>query len=205
MCHVIDRLIATRAVGRNDSWWWSSWGGYLECLAWWSVATIQISSPSGGGRNPKLMLATRRERHRLLWRWSFIILLAKCVGPFDSRGRSTTTKIWRRPAQQHRHHDEDKFRISNFKFSLPKFLGSNDPKAYLSWTLKVNKIFQIHHFLQNEMVAMTSFKFEDYARPLADTMTPCAQCPVDMLDRHARFGGRSLHVKTFRLRMHATT
>ncbi|KAK1681409.1 hypothetical protein QYE76_042257 [Lolium multiflorum] len=44
------------------------------------------------------------------------------------------------------------------KFNIPKFKGEDDAEAYLSWALKVDKIFRIHNYSRP-----TSLEFEDYA------------------------------------------
>ncbi|KAK1650441.1 hypothetical protein QYE76_068246 [Lolium multiflorum] len=49
------------------------------------------------------------------------------------------------------------------KFNMPKFKGEDDAKAYLSWALKVDKIFHIHNYSGGKKVAMASLEFEDYA------------------------------------------
>ena len=46
---------------------------------------------------------------------------------------------------------------------MPKFSGTNDPEAYLSWALKVDKIFRLHNYPEDKMLAMASLEFEDYA------------------------------------------
>ncbi|KAK1566072.1 hypothetical protein QYE76_018461 [Lolium multiflorum] len=46
---------------------------------------------------------------------------------------------------------------------MPKFQGEEDPDAYLSWVLKVDKIFRIHNFSEAKKVAMASLEFEGYA------------------------------------------
>ena len=46
---------------------------------------------------------------------------------------------------------------------MPKFSGANDPEAYLSWALKVDKIFRLHNYPEDKMIAMASLEFEDYA------------------------------------------
>ncbi|KAK1628507.1 hypothetical protein QYE76_002822 [Lolium multiflorum] len=61
--------------------------------------------------------------------------------------------------------------VSNFnanpmlwlKFTMPKFKGEEDVEAYLSWALKVDKIFRIHNYSGAKKVAMASLEFEDYA------------------------------------------
>ena len=39
---------------------------------------------------------------------------------------------------------------------MPKFNGSNDPEEYLSWALKVNKIFRLHNYEEEKKIAMAS-------------------------------------------------
>jgi hypothetical protein len=61
-----------------------------------------------------------------------------------------------------RPHDEgDKF--GKLKFTMPKFKGDNDADAYLSWAIKVDKIFHVHNYSEENKVAMASLEFEDYA------------------------------------------
>ena len=45
---------------------------------------------------------------------------------------------------------------------MPKFNGSNDPEEYLSWALKVHKIFRLHNYEEEKKVAMASLEFQDY-------------------------------------------
>ena len=46
---------------------------------------------------------------------------------------------------------------------MPKFAGENDPEVYLSWELKVDKIFRLHNYTQAKQVAMASLEFDEYA------------------------------------------
>ena len=45
---------------------------------------------------------------------------------------------------------------------MPKFNGTNDPEEYLSWALKVNKIFHLHNYEEEKKIAMASLEFQDY-------------------------------------------
>ena len=45
---------------------------------------------------------------------------------------------------------------------MPKFNGSNDPEEYLSWALKVEKIFRLHNYEEEKKIAMASLEFQDY-------------------------------------------
>ena len=46
---------------------------------------------------------------------------------------------------------------------MPKFTGSNEPEEYLSWELKVDKIFRMHNYSNEKMMAMASLEFDEYA------------------------------------------
>ncbi|KAK1661720.1 hypothetical protein QYE76_049879 [Lolium multiflorum] len=58
--------------------------------------------------------------------------------------------------------DEEKM-YDKLKFNMPKFKGEDDAEDYLSWALKVDKIFRIHNYSGAKKVAMASLEFEDYA------------------------------------------
>ena len=45
---------------------------------------------------------------------------------------------------------------------MPKFIGSNDPEAYISWALKVDKIVRLHNYDEEKKIAMASLEFQDY-------------------------------------------
>ena len=45
---------------------------------------------------------------------------------------------------------------------MPKFNGSNNPEEYLSWALKVDKIFRLHNYEEEKKIAMASLEFQDY-------------------------------------------
>ena len=45
---------------------------------------------------------------------------------------------------------------------MPKFTGSNDPEEYISWALKVDKIFRLHNYEEEKKIAMASLEFQDY-------------------------------------------
>jgi hypothetical protein len=53
--------------------------------------------------------------------------------------------------------------LGKLKFTMPKFDGGSDPEAYLTWELKVDKIFRIHNYSEEKKLAMASLEFEDYA------------------------------------------
>jgi hypothetical protein len=53
---------------------------------------------------------------------------------------------------------------------MPKFKGKDDPDTYLSWALKVDKIFRVHNYSEAKKVAMASLEFEDYANVWCEHM-----------------------------------
>ncbi|KAK1694292.1 hypothetical protein QYE76_010989 [Lolium multiflorum] len=67
----------------------------------------------------------------------------------------------RPPPRRNDRNEEEIF--GKLKFTMPKFQGEEDPEAYLSWVLKVDKIFRIHNFSEAKKVAMESLEFEGYA------------------------------------------
>ncbi|KAK1615033.1 hypothetical protein QYE76_020550 [Lolium multiflorum] len=67
----------------------------------------------------------------------------------------------RPPPRRNDRNEEEIF--GKLKFTMSKFQGEEDPDAYLSWVLKVDKIFRIHNFSEAKKVAMASLEFEGYA------------------------------------------
>jgi hypothetical protein len=57
--------------------------------------------------------------------------------------------------------NEEKF--GKLKFSMPKFEGTSDPDAYLTWELKVDKIFRVHNYSEEKKVHMAALDFDGYA------------------------------------------
>nr|XP_051184482.1 uncharacterized protein LOC127298681 isoform X1 [Lolium perenne]XP_051184490.1 uncharacterized protein LOC127298681 isoform X1 [Lolium perenne]XP_051184494.1 uncharacterized protein LOC127298681 isoform X1 [Lolium perenne]XP_051184500.1 uncharacterized protein LOC127298681 isoform X1 [Lolium perenne]XP_051184508.1 uncharacterized protein LOC127298681 isoform X1 [Lolium perenne]XP_051184515.1 uncharacterized protein LOC127298681 isoform X1 [Lolium perenne]XP_051184523.1 uncharacterized prot len=66
------------------------------------------------------------------------------------------------PPRRRNLEDEENM-FGRLKFTMPKFKGEEDAEAYLSWALKVDKIFRIHNYSGAKKVAMASLEFEDYA------------------------------------------
>jgi hypothetical protein len=59
------------------------------------------------------------------------------------------------------HPNEERF--DKLKFSIPNFDGGSDPEAYLTWDLKVDKIFRMHNYSEEKKMAMATLEFDDYA------------------------------------------
>jgi hypothetical protein len=63
------------------------------------------------------------------------------------------------PCRQHNNDDEDV--NGKLKFTIPKFLCTHDPKAYLFWQQQVDRIFCVHNY-NEKMVSMASTEFQEY-------------------------------------------
>jgi hypothetical protein len=63
----------------------------------------------------------------------------------------------------HARNRENEERFGKLKFTMPKFDGGSDPKAYLTWELKVDKIFCMHNYSKEKKMAMTTLEFDSYA------------------------------------------
>jgi hypothetical protein len=46
---------------------------------------------------------------------------------------------------------------------MPKFDGGSDLEAYLTWELKVDKIFHLHSYFEEKKMAMAALEFDSYA------------------------------------------
>ena len=58
-------------------------------------------------------------------------------------------------------HNEEQ-RYGKLKLTMAKFSGRYDPEEYLSWALKVDKIFRMHNYEEEKKIAMASLEFQDY-------------------------------------------
>jgi hypothetical protein len=66
----------------------------------------------------------------------------------------------RRNRRRNQHNEE---RFGKLKFTMPQFEGGSDPEAYLTWELKVDKIFRVHNYSERKKVAMAALEFDGYA------------------------------------------
>lgn len=57
--------------------------------------------------------------------------------------------------------DEEKF--GKLKLAMSKFSGGVDSEEYLTWELKVDKVFCKHNYSEDKKLAMVSLEFDDYA------------------------------------------
>ena len=49
------------------------------------------------------------------------------------------------------------------KFSIPKFEGSKDVEEYLTWELKIEKLWRLHDYTEDKKVKLASSEFDGYA------------------------------------------
>jgi hypothetical protein len=68
---------------------------------------------------------------------------------------------WHRGRHARNRQNEERF--GKLKFTMPKFDGGSDPEAYLTWELKVDKIFRLHNYSEEKKMAMAALEFDDYA------------------------------------------
>jgi hypothetical protein len=54
-------------------------------------------------------------------------------------------------------------KLGKLKFSMLKFEDTSHPDAYLTWELKVEKIFRVHNYSEEKKVHMAALNFDGYA------------------------------------------
>jgi hypothetical protein len=59
------------------------------------------------------------------------------------------------------HPNEERF--GKLKFSIPMFDGGSNPEAYLTWELKIDKIFHMYNYSKEKKMTMAALEFDDYA------------------------------------------
>jgi hypothetical protein len=60
-----------------------------------------------------------------------------------------------------RNHPNEEW-FGNHKFSIPKFDDGSNLEAYLTWELKVDKIFCMHNYSEEKKMATEALEFDDY-------------------------------------------
>lgn len=63
----------------------------------------------------------------------------------------------------HRRRRQEGGRLEGVKVKVPKFVGRNDPEAYLEWETKVEQIFSCYNYTDTQKVQVASIEFTDYA------------------------------------------
>ncbi|KAK1680829.1 hypothetical protein QYE76_041677 [Lolium multiflorum] len=49
------------------------------------------------------------------------------------------------------------------KFSIPKFEGGDDVEEYLTWELKIEKLWRLHNYTEDSKIKLASSEFDGYA------------------------------------------
>ena len=49
------------------------------------------------------------------------------------------------------------------KLSIPKFVGTTDVEEYLTWELKIEKLWRLHDYTEDKKVKLASAEFDGYA------------------------------------------
>ena len=57
------------------------------------------------------------------------------------------------------------------KFSIPKFEGGADVEEYLTWELKIEKLWRLHDYTEDRKVKLASSEFDGYALRWWDGVT----------------------------------
>ncbi|XP_068486553.1 uncharacterized protein [Phaseolus vulgaris] len=71
---------------------------------------------------------------------------------------------WRVHTFAKRHHQHHHQPQHSFDFvKLPSFSGFNDPTLYLEWEAKVEQLFNVYKFTEDQKVRLTSLVFLDHA------------------------------------------
>ena len=63
--------------------------------------------------------------------------------------------------RQPHHRDDDS--LGRPKFTIPKFEGSTDAEEYLTWELKVEKLWRMHEYTEDRKIKLASSEFDGYA------------------------------------------
>ncbi|KAK1699464.1 hypothetical protein QYE76_016161 [Lolium multiflorum] len=61
------------------------------------------------------------------------------------------------------------------KFSIPKFEGGADVEEYLTWELKIEKLWRLHDYTEDRKVKLASSEFDGYALRWWDGVTRARQ------------------------------
>jgi hypothetical protein len=49
------------------------------------------------------------------------------------------------------------------KFSIPKFESGTDVEEYLTWELKIEKLWRLHDYMEDKKIKLASSEFDGYA------------------------------------------
>ncbi|KAK1662544.1 hypothetical protein QYE76_050703 [Lolium multiflorum] len=89
----------------------------------------------------------------------------------NARGapRGDRARGWAPLGRNGRGHDEEDG-LGKPKFSIPKFEGGADVEEYLTWELKIEKLWNLHpHYTEDRKIKLASSEFDGYALRWWDT------------------------------------
>ena len=81
------------------------------------------------------------------------------VGKFALQRRRQGRKMQWDPIRR----EEVDQHLGNIKMKIPFFQGRNDPKAYLVWEMKVDMVFDCHHYSEEKKAKLAMVEFTNYA------------------------------------------
>ncbi|KAK1601096.1 hypothetical protein QYE76_018948, partial [Lolium multiflorum] len=58
---------------------------------------------------------------------------------------------------------EEEVGLGKPKFSIPKFEGGADVEEYLTWELKIEKLWRLHNYTEDRKIKLSSSEFDGYA------------------------------------------
>jgi hypothetical protein len=61
------------------------------------------------------------------------------------------------------------------KFSIPKFKGGTDVEEYLTWELKIEKLWCLHDYMEDKKIKLASLEFDGYALRWWDSVVHTCQ------------------------------
>ncbi|KAK1602219.1 hypothetical protein QYE76_018930 [Lolium multiflorum] len=81
----------------------------------------------------------------------------------DAPGRGDRPRGWAPLGRNARGHDEEDG-LGKPKFSIPKFEGGADVEEYLTWELKIEKLWSLHpNYTEDRKIKLASSEFDGYA------------------------------------------
>ncbi|KAK1682316.1 hypothetical protein QYE76_043164 [Lolium multiflorum] len=80
----------------------------------------------------------------------------------DEVPRGDRPRGWAPLGRHGRGHDEEDG-LGKPKFSIPKFEGGADVEEYLTWELKIEKLWRLHNYTEDRKIKLASSEFDGYA------------------------------------------
>ncbi|KAK1616142.1 hypothetical protein QYE76_021659 [Lolium multiflorum] len=81
----------------------------------------------------------------------------------DAPGRGDRPRGWA-PLGRHGRGQDEEDGLGKPKFSIPKFEGGSDVKEYLTWELKIEKLWSLHpNYTEDRKIKLASSEFDGYA------------------------------------------